>query len=346
MNPREVFPEVATWDINKLICALNAARKRLDNKREISEIYESYLCGILVGYSPKDIGQRLNLQGDGKAIRTAFSTEINPYVREILDYPDDLEGNMNWQRACVLLEKAGYKNHFSPPDSSVIKVKLDTDNPTMTDLEKIIAKIREMTQDKSIKIQDIRKGCIELVLSGSPEGLKRLASLIESGELSEIAGVKIISVESGLEASQVVRLSNWWDNLVESGWSALEQLLSPQQLQLETIRSDELKKGKLIDRTMVEDGFAVILTLKQKPLAEDSVDITLRVYPAVEQMYLPVGLKMRMFARDEEGNEVIIDKQASSSDEWIQLDFTGEPGEEFGVEIAKGDISVIENFVI
>ena len=40
---------------------------------------------------------------------------------------------------------------------------------------------------------------------------------------------------------------------------------------------------------MLSDGFAVILTLKQEPLADGSVDINLRIYPTEEQMHLPEG---------------------------------------------------------
>ena len=348
MNLPELFPESTTWDMDKLISDINVIRNKY-KKRKLTETNQSYLYGALAAYNPKDIAHKLGLNGDGKTVRTAFSTEINPYIRELLNYPKDLEGSMNWQRAYVLLEKAGYKISKLPPncqDSSVIKIKLDSDRPSIADLETILAKIRIMTQDESIEIRDIRKGCIELVFSGSSAGLKRLESLIKSGELTELNGIKIISAESAVEPSRVVCLSNWLNDLVESGWETLEEVLNPRQLRFETIRSDDISKGKLIDRTMLDDGFAVILTLKQQVLANSSIDIILRIYPAFEQAHLPEGIKLRMFCKDENGNEVSMDTQASSSDEWIQLHFTGKSGEEFAVEIVKGDISVIENFVI
>ncbi|MEM8723252.1 MAG: DUF1822 family protein [Cyanobacteria bacterium P01_G01_bin.39] len=346
MNPLELFPEASTWKINKLIDDLNATRKQFDdNKGEISEMQKNYLCGALAGYSPKKISQKLGLKGDGKKIRTTFSTEINPYIQELLEYPDDFSKSMNWQRACVLLEKAGYKNFSSSPDN-VAKLKIDLDRPSMADVESILAMIRQVSGDELIVIKDIRRGCIELVLSGSSEGLKRLKSLVKSGELTEINGVKIISVESEVEPSKVIRLSNWWDNLVESGWSALEQFLSPQQLELATVRSSNVSKGKLIDRTMIDGGFAVVLTLQPEKLADGSFDVVLRLYPTGEQDYLPSGIELRMFGQDEDGNQVGTDVRAGDSDEWLQLNFTGESGEEFSIEIVQENISVIENFVI
>lgn len=351
MNLLELFPEAATWNLDNLISDINAARKKR-KKGELSETNKFYLYGVLAGHTPKDISIKLGLSKDGK-IRVALHEEINPDIQTILNYPNDLIEKMNWQRACVLLEKAGYKKNTLPPDSqdsSVIKIKLDSDNPSMADLEIILAKIREMTQDESIEIQDIRRGCIELVLSGSPEGLKRLESLINSGELQDIAGVRIISAESAVEPNKVVRLSNWLDDLVESGWQAIEQLLSPQQLETVrsriTLESNATPKGKLIDRSMLDDGFAVYLTLKRTTLADGFVEITLQIYPTEGQTYLPYGITLRMFSSDEDGNEVATDMQADSEDKWIQLEFLGKPGEKFGVEIIKGNISVIENVVI
>ena len=97
---------------------------------------------------------------------------------------------------------------------------------------------------------------------------------------------------------------------------------------------------------MLSEGFAVVLTLKQERLDNDSFDIVLRLYPTPENKHLPSGIKMRMFCRDSNDNQVVTDIKASSSDEWIQLNFKGETGDEFGLEIIKGDISVIENFLI
>ena len=54
MNPLKLFPEAATWNTDKLIDDINAARKRLDSKGNISQMYEYYLCGTLVGHNPKN----------------------------------------------------------------------------------------------------------------------------------------------------------------------------------------------------------------------------------------------------------------------------------------------------
>lgn len=102
MSLLELFPEIVTWNLDKLISDINAVRNKY-GKVEISPIHQDYLCGALVGYNPKDISRKLGLIGNGKRVRTAFSIDINPYIRELLHYPEELNDSMNWQRACVLL---------------------------------------------------------------------------------------------------------------------------------------------------------------------------------------------------------------------------------------------------
>lgn len=353
MKALEFFPAAAKWDLNKLTQEINKLRKEMDNKRKLSEKKICYLCGVLAEYSPKEIGRKFNPNITGRTVSVALCDEINPYVKNLINCSETVEGQNFWGTARRELEQAGYKKNNSPPDSqdsSVIKIKIDYDNPSMADLEAIAAKIRKATRDESIEIQDIRRGCIELVLSGSSEGLKRLESLINSGELQEVAGVRIISAESAVEPSRIVRLYNWLDDVVDAGWQVVDQILNPRQLQTlrsrVVHRSNAIPKGKLIDRSMLDDGFAVFLTLNQETLADGSVEITVQIYPTDEHTYLPSGIKLRMFSSDEDGNEVSAEMQANSEDEWVELHFAGESGEEFAVEIIKGNISVSENFVI
>jgi hypothetical protein len=38
--------------------------------------------------------------------------------------------------------------------------------------------------------------------------------------------------------------------------------------------------------------------------------------------------------------------RSGKADNWIQLEFRGEPGERFSVKVALGDASIVETFVI
>jgi hypothetical protein len=64
----------------------------------------------------------------------------------------------------------------------------------IADLHKMIEELRRMTDDNSINVKFISEGSIKIILSGSPEGLKKLEELFESSELenSTIAPIQMI----------------------------------------------------------------------------------------------------------------------------------------------------------
>jgi hypothetical protein len=158
-------------------------------------------------------------------------------------------------------------------------------------------------------------------------------------------------------ASQVrVNLSRWLDNIFEFGWQTVEALLNAEAAKLAlNLRSAEqlreistrdsainIRGGKLINLGMQLANQQVVLTVKLTPRSESEVDIRLRVYPAFGQIDLPANLQLMVC--DKSG--ICLETQARSIDNWIQLEFSGEKGEQFSVKVALGDVSVTEDFVI
>jgi transcriptional regulator with XRE-family HTH domain len=62
-------------------------------------------------------------------------------------------------------------------------------------LKAIVALIQEVSQDSSIKIVDIERGSIKLILEGSQKGLERLENLFKSGKIKDVLGVSVEDVE-------------------------------------------------------------------------------------------------------------------------------------------------------
>lgn len=87
-------------------------------------------------------------------------------------------------------------------------------------------------------------------------------------------------------------------------------------------------------------ALAVCLQLE----TDEKRDVLLRLYPAGDNTCLPSGLQLIVI--DSESGEMFLEAQAGSADNWIQLEFRGEPGERFSVKVALGDLSVTDNFVI
>jgi hypothetical protein len=72
------------------------------------------------------------------------------------------------------------------------------------------------------------------------------------------------------------------------------------------------------------------------------MDIWLEVYPTPEQSHLPPDLQVMVL--DDDG--VAVMQACARSTKNIQLNFSGEPGERFGIKIVLGNTSITEAFII
>lgn len=153
-----------------------------------------------------------------------------------------------------------------------------------------------------------------------------------------------------------VNLGQWLANAVEAGWEAVETLLAPAEPDLAfsfrsapdlAIAEPELfdrgiRRAKIIDLGMQLAGYPVALVVNLQPTTEGKVNILLQVYPA-GGVFLPPLLQLTVL--DESGS-IFLEAQARSADNYIQLQFSGLPGEQFSVKVALGEASVVEDFVI
>jgi hypothetical protein len=156
-----------------------------------------------------------------------------------------------------------------------------------------------------------------------------------------------------------VHLSQWFQNIFERGWRTVKDLFSTQAdnpafsvrsaPQLREIEADNpatgVKRGKLIDLGIQQVGNPVALIVTLTPATDEEINIHLRVYPTGRQFYLPRNLQLIVL--DATGATCLeLQTQAKKTDNCLQLNLTGKPGEHFSVKVALGDISITENFVI
>lgn len=167
----------------------------------------------------------------------------------------------------------------------------------------------------------------------------------------------VIEEKPGLNANKIrVNLSHWLQNSFEAGWQTLEALFSTTVTSpaLSVRNTDQLREispdnsevdaiaGKLINLGMQLASHPVVLLVTLAPEAEE-IAVRLRVYPAGRQIYLPPSLQLIVV---DESGVTCLEAEARSDDNWIQLEFSGEPGERFSVKVDLGDVSVTEDFVI
>lgn len=210
------------------------------------------------------------------------------------------------------------------------------------ELDKILEMLRKESGDQTITIRIIKEGSAIIIIDGSNEGLKRLESRFKAGELKQIAGFTVEDVRPEWE-DKPVSLSQWFDNTFTAGWQAVTELLNPQQLQA-TARTQKLERGKLIDlrADLLTNYVVLLINLSRENDDSSTVEITLRVYPTGNDIYLPPSLKLLVLSDNEVFQEVI----ARSADVFMRCQFEGEVGEEFSVQLVLGEVVVTEDFVI
>jgi hypothetical protein len=78
---------------------------------------------------------------------------------------------------------------------------------------------------------------------------------------------------------------------------------------------------------------------------EEEVDIRLQIYPAGSQIYLPQSLQL-MVLDETDATFPELEATARSADNCLQLEFSGQAGEQFSVKLALGDVSITQIFLI
>jgi Protein of unknown function (DUF1822) len=134
-------------------------------------------------------------------------------------------------------------------------------------------------------------------------------------------------------------------------WLPISDLISANNLNLSAARSAKstddspiILRGRIVDLGILLVNHPVALIVKATKEAENKYSIRLRLHPGRNQTFLPPDLQLVVLV----GEEVV--DEAKSRDALtmlkLQLEISGELGEEFRVTVALGDASVTEDFVI
>jgi hypothetical protein len=130
-------------------------------------------------------------------------------------------------------------------------------------------------------------------------------------------------------------------------WSFISDLIRDNNLNLAAARSRGndspiILRGRMVDLgiLLINHPVALILTASQEE--ENKYEIKLRLVPGGNKTFLPPDLQLIVL----EGEEIFLEAKSREADNWMQLEFSGELGEEFRVKVALGDANVTEDFVI
>lgn len=177
-------------------------------------------------------------------------------------------------------------------------------------------------------------------------------------------------------SSQLTHLSEWLEGAATSGWQAIETLLGPQPafsfrgMELSDQTTNLVIRGKLLELTPLVDRFnkapllddaqgseasstdasalsqyaacrvALIVSIAPSDMLQSSIWV--KLCPIGGSYHLPEDLEIRILDDQE---EVVMEAQSRQTD-MLQLNFRGMLNEQFSVEVALNDVSLVEKFVI
>ncbi len=157
--------------------------------------------------------------------------------------------------------------------------------------------------------------------------------------------------------ASLVNLSQWFAGIFETGWQTVESLWNlPEFRPAYTFRSTDTmeknalnrpesitKRAKLIDLGIQILNHPVMLIVEITPDKNQQTSIHLQLHATGSQIYLPPGVHLTVL---DSSGAVFLDAQSRKSDNYIQLQFRGEPREEFSVRVALDGINITEHFRI
>ncbi|MDF5706412.1 MAG: DUF1822 family protein [Nostoc sp. S4] len=157
--------------------------------------------------------------------------------------------------------------------------------------------------------------------------------------------------------ASLVNLNQWFAGIFETGWQTVESLWNLPELRpayafrsTETVELNALnrpesftKRAKLIDLGIQILNHPVMLIVEISPQKDNQTSILLQLHATGSQIYLPPGVHLTVL---DSSGAVFLDAQSRKSDNYIQLQFRGEPREDFSVRVALNGISITEYFRI
>ena len=324
-----------TWKIGKLIDDLEAKHRLLKPRgKGLDDWEKQYLCLLLADKKPDRIAEIIGFNSV-EYLKVRLSNKKGGLYSCIAR----LTGKRieNWRDPIIFLLNKGYRRNQEVPIETMLMVVLDIE-VSEENLRKLEFNIKNVVGANKVRIKRIEKGSLVVYLEGSRLACGQIEALFKQGVLSERLGFPVLDVQF---APIRVNLSRWFQGMFEMGWQQVEELLTPQQLS--RVWGENLERAKRINLRADLLSHAIILLVNLTQENEETVIIQLKAYPTDEDSYLPENLKLQVLVDEE---EVFQEVAARSADEWMQVQFDADRGDEFKVRLMLGEIQVTESFVI
>ncbi|EDX85082.1 hypothetical protein S7335_2781 [Synechococcus sp. PCC 7335] len=185
-----------------------------------------------------------------------------------------------------------------------------------------------------------------------------IETLIDQVHQLQTSQSSAVSSQLSTAPSVLNQIGKWVDGIIAEGWQTAAALMNPTELDLAFRTSADLvsptldtpttvtdiSRAKLVDLgTHLSQSVRVALVVHITQTADRRTSFILQVRPLGESLYLPEGIELTVL----DGNDADYLKATSRAiDNYIQLRFSGQAGEQFGVRIKLGQRTLREQFII
>ena len=324
-----------TWKIKQLFNDLEERHRRLNNGKGIGDYEKQYLCLLLSGIEPIQMSEKLY-----DAVET---TRVKITQSGLYKTIERLTGGQikNWRDPIILFVNKGYRKSEDVKEKEETLLVMTCDVEVSEEILRTLEeKMKQILGANQVKMQKIERGSLIIYWQGSRSSYEQIEVLFREGVLSERLGVPILDVQV-VPNEERVNLTQWFENILTTGWQTVEQLLTPQQLR-PAYFSESIQRGKRIDLQIDLITHTVILLVSLTREDADRVIVNLKVFPTANSPNLPANLKLIILVEGEVFKEIT----SRSADQFIQYEFDADPGDEFAVKLALGEAEITENFVV
>ena len=267
--------------------------------------------------------------------RFAYGVSITSWRRFLNGIPIKIDA---FKAFCQILE-LNYLD-ISRDNKAKIKIRLSGifSESNEDEIRSKLREVEKLLDGEKLILVKIEQGSIVLKLQSSIKAYEKLRELAQSGQLQEILGFPIESIE--LESIEPVDTREWLESLFNESWQSPETVLATTNVRslvndTETIETG-VSKAKIIYLTESQS----VVTIVRFTLSDEEIQAILKIYPTANNAYLPEGLVIEILDEPEVNS---LRQEVDSYTDSIQIPFSFKPEEQFKIRLTLENISVTEN---
>jgi len=147
-----------------------------------------------------------------------------------------------------------------------------------------------------------------------------------------------------------VRLRQWLEGIFSEEWQPTGLVLASNfrstanltHLELDS-QCKTVSRAKVIDLGVPLAPHPVVLVVQLTATTPEEIAIRLRLYPGDQAIHLPPNLQLILL---DTGGNPCMEAKSRSADDWMQLEFSCQPQEQFSVNVVFDKMKINEQFVV